>query len=153
MPLLLSFFCVFSHNSTRQDIKFRKKYSDSACKIMSYRLNRSVPDFVYHQYSISRVYSNEDPQDFRLPVPCFYHREQVMQFCEPKLPSNRVALSLESPLLSPVKPKVGWISEIFCIFAISCLEKIPRFGSQTSFSVEHLKTQKSQLIHNILCIN
>ena len=31
-----------------------------------------VPDLVNHQYGICRMYSEKDPQDFRLPVPCLY---------------------------------------------------------------------------------
>ena len=29
-------------------------------------------DFFYHQYGICCMYSKENPQDFRLPVPCLY---------------------------------------------------------------------------------
>ena len=46
--------------------------SDSFSKIMSCYFNRPVPDLVNHQYGICRMYSEEDPQDFRLSVPCLY---------------------------------------------------------------------------------
>ena len=58
-----------------------------------------------------------------------------------------------SRISNSVNPKVGWISEIFCTFAISLLENFPRFGCQTLFAGEYLKIQKSQLIRNILCMN
>ena len=47
-------------------------YSLIVCKIISCRFSRSVFDFVCHQYGICRMYSEENPQDFRLPVPCLY---------------------------------------------------------------------------------
>lgn len=50
---------------------------DSVSKIISYRFNRPVP--VNHQYGICRMHSEENPQDFRLPIPCLYPRERVMQ--------------------------------------------------------------------------
>lgn len=52
--------------------------SDSVSKIISCRFNRPVPDLVNHQYGICRMYSEENPQDFRLPVPCLYPGERVM---------------------------------------------------------------------------
>ena len=47
-------------------------------KIISCCLHRSVPDLIHHQYGISRMYSKENPKDFRLPVPCLYPWEWVM---------------------------------------------------------------------------
>ena len=52
--------------------------SYSVSKIISCRFNRPVPDPVNHQYGICRMYSEENPQDLRLPVPCPYPRERVM---------------------------------------------------------------------------
>ena len=52
--------------------------SDFVSKIISCRFNRPVPDLVNHQYGICRMYSEENPQDFRLPVPCLYPGERVM---------------------------------------------------------------------------
>ena len=52
--------------------------SDSVSKIISCRFNRPVPDLVCHQYGICHMYSEENPQDFRLPVPCLYLGERVM---------------------------------------------------------------------------
>jgi len=46
--------------------------SGSVGKFMSCRFIRPVPDFIYHQYGICRMYSKENPKDFRLPVPCLY---------------------------------------------------------------------------------
>lgn len=46
--------------------------SDSVCKTMSWCFIRSVFDLVYHLYDICRMYSEENPQDFRLPVPRLY---------------------------------------------------------------------------------
>ena len=55
-----------------------KTSSASACKIISCRFHRPVPDLVYHQYGICRMYSEKDPQDFRLPVSGLYPWERVM---------------------------------------------------------------------------
>ena len=52
--------------------------SDSVSKVMSCRFSRSVPDFVYHQYGICRMYSEENPQDFRFPVLGLYPCERKM---------------------------------------------------------------------------
>ena len=41
-------------------------------KIISCCLHRSVPDLIYHQYGICRIYTKENPKDFRLLVPCLY---------------------------------------------------------------------------------
>ena len=59
---------------------FRKKSDDlfPVCKFMSCRFSCSARDLVYHQYGICRMYSEENPQDFRLPVPCLYSGERVM---------------------------------------------------------------------------
>ena len=46
--------------------------SDFFVKIISCCFQRSVPDLIYHQYGICRMYSKENPKDFRLPVPCLY---------------------------------------------------------------------------------
>ena len=73
--------------------------SDSVSKIISCCFNRFVPDLINHQYCICRMYSEENPQDFRLPVPCLYPGERVMLLLCAKLPSSWVALSLESSLL------------------------------------------------------
>ena len=52
--------------------------SAPVCKFMSCRFSCSARDLVYHQYGICRMYSEENPQDFRLPVPCLYSGERVM---------------------------------------------------------------------------
>ena len=54
--------------------------SDSVCKTMSCNFIQSVFDLVYHLYGICRMYSEENPQDFRLPVPRLYSWEWVMLF-------------------------------------------------------------------------
>ena len=54
--------------------------SDSFSKLISCSFPRSVPDPVYHQYGICRMYSEENPQDFRLSVPCLYPCERVVLF-------------------------------------------------------------------------
>lgn len=59
---------------------------DSVSKIISYRFNRPVPDLVNHQYGICRMYSEKDPQDFRLPVPCLYPCERVMLLLSTEAP-------------------------------------------------------------------
>ena len=46
--------------------------SDSGGKIISCSFKLSVPDLVYHQDGICRMYSEENPQDFRFPVPGLY---------------------------------------------------------------------------------
>ena len=52
--------------------------SAPVCKFISCRFSCSAGDLVYHQYGICRMYSEENPQDFRLPVPCLYSGERVM---------------------------------------------------------------------------
>ena len=76
---LCHFYCSFSLFShiilsvkTRLSGRSLKTSFDSVSKIISYRFNRPVPDLVNHQYGICRMYSEKDPQDFRLPVPCLY---------------------------------------------------------------------------------
>ena len=41
-------------------------------KIMSYRFILFAFNLIDHQYGICRMYSKENPQDFRLPVPGLY---------------------------------------------------------------------------------
>ena len=46
-----------------------------------FRFGRCVSDLVNHQYGICRrMYPEENPQNFRLPVPCLYPRDQI-SFC------------------------------------------------------------------------
>lgn len=52
--------------------------SDSVCKVMPCRFIQPFFDLVYHLYGICRMYSEENPQDFRLPVPRLYSWEWVM---------------------------------------------------------------------------
>ena len=52
--------------------------SDSSSKLISCSFPRSVPDLVNHQYDICRMYSEENPQDFRLLIPGLYSCERVM---------------------------------------------------------------------------
>ena len=52
--------------------------SDSFSKLISCCFHRFVPDPVKHQYGVFRMYSEENPQDFPLPVPCLYSCERVM---------------------------------------------------------------------------
>ena len=47
-------------------------------KLISCCFHCSVFDLVNHQYGICRMYSEENPQDFRLPLPCLYPCERVM---------------------------------------------------------------------------
>ena len=54
--------------------------SAPVCKFMSCRFSCSARDLVYHQYGICRMYSEENPQDFRLSVPCLYPCERVVLF-------------------------------------------------------------------------
>ena len=49
--------------------------SAPVCKIMSCRFICSARDLVYHQYGICRMYSEENPKDFSLPVPGLYSCE------------------------------------------------------------------------------
>ena len=55
-------------------------------KVMSCRFSCSVRDFVYHQHGIYSMYSEENPQYFGLPVPCFYPRERVMLLLSSEAP-------------------------------------------------------------------
>ena len=52
--------------------------SDSSSKLISCSFPHSVPDLVNHQYGICRMYSEENPQDFRLLIPGLYSCERVM---------------------------------------------------------------------------
>ena len=52
--------------------------SDSVSTIISCSFSRSVFDLVYHQYGICRMYSEENPQYFRLPVSGLYPWERVI---------------------------------------------------------------------------
>lgn len=47
-------------------------------KLISCCFHCSVFDLVNHQYGICRMYSEENPQDFRLPVPGLYPWKRVM---------------------------------------------------------------------------
>ena len=72
------------------------------------QLSRSIPNLVNHQYGICRMYSEENPQDFRLPLPCLYPCERVMLllsaeasfkssgpiFCRPPLEHKRCGYSI-----------------------------------------------------------
>ena len=60
--------------------------SDSVCKTMSCRFIQPFFDFLYHQYGICRMYSEENPQDFRLSVPCLYPCERVMLLLSTEAP-------------------------------------------------------------------
>ena len=64
--------------STFSSIRSLLASSDPVSKIISYPLRYSIPDFINHQYGICRMYFEEDPQDFRIPVPYLYSRERVM---------------------------------------------------------------------------
>ena len=73
------FYCHFSVFSKKKlsDRTWRSgrsltTSSDFFVKIISCCIHRFVPDLIYHQYGISRMYSEENPKDFRLPVPCLY---------------------------------------------------------------------------------
>ena len=74
-------FRTFPHNSIREGMTLGKKPDDPFWyfrKIPSCSLCRPVFDFFYHQYGICHMYSKENPQDFRLPVPRLYPGERVM---------------------------------------------------------------------------
>ena len=60
--------------------------SAPVCKFMSCRFSCSARDLVNHQYGICCMYSEKDPQDFRLPVPCLYPCEQVMLLLSTEAP-------------------------------------------------------------------
>ena len=90
---LCHFYCsfsLFSHIilSVKTRLSWRSLMTsfDSVSKIISYRFNRPVPDLVNHQYGICRMYSEKDPQDFRLPVPCLYPCERVMLLLSTEAP-------------------------------------------------------------------
>ena len=73
IPFLLPFFSVFF-----LILSVRTWQSRRSLMISSDAVSRSVQDLVNYQYGICRMYSGENPQDFRLPVPCLYPRERVM---------------------------------------------------------------------------
>ena len=74
--------------------------SDSFSKLISCCFHRSVPDLFNHQYGICRMYSEENPQDFRLPVPCLYPCERVMLLLSTEAPFKPGGPFFESSLLS-----------------------------------------------------
>ena len=81
MSFLLSFFCIFPYTligRTWRSGRSLTTSSDFFVKIISCCFQRSVPDLIYHQYGICRMYSKENPKDFRFPVPCLYPWEWVM---------------------------------------------------------------------------
>ena len=75
-------FSVYSHilllGKTWSSGRSLLTSSDSFNKLISCSFPLSVPDLVNHQYGICRMYSEENPQDFRLPLPCLYPCERVM---------------------------------------------------------------------------
>ena len=77
-----SHFSVLSHIILSDRIwrsgKSLMTSSDSVSKIISCSFSCFVSDFFYHQYCICRMYSKENPQDFRLPVSGLYPWERVM---------------------------------------------------------------------------
>ena len=92
--------------------------SAPVCKFMSCRFSCSARDLVYHQYGICRMYSEENPQDFRLPVPCLYSGERVM-----------LLLSAEAPF-KPGGPFFGeFTSEHLPQGLILCLPSLAYEGS------------------------
>ena len=78
----------------------------------------------------------EEPQSFKI----FFAKHNLSSFkfstkvCERDMLVNTPILEAYqyfSIISNSVKPKVGWISEIFCILSISLLENFPRFGRLT----------------------
>ena len=89
MSFLLSFFCIFPYTligRTWRSGRSLTTSSDFFVKIISCCFQRSVPDLIYHQYGICRMYSKENPKDFRLPVPCLYPWEWVMLLLSTEAP-------------------------------------------------------------------
>ena len=97
--------------------------SDSVCKIMSCCFIQSVFDLVYHLYGICRMYSEENPQDFRLPVPCLYSWEWVMLFLSAEaafkpggsLPWELTSENLSQPLVL-CRPSLAYEGSGYPIF-------------------------------------
>ena len=95
--------------------------SASAGKIISCCFHRPVPDLVYHQYGICRMYSKENPQDFRLPVPGLYPWEWVMLFL-----SSEAAFKPGGPFLGRVH---FWVlfSRVYPWPPFPCVQRMWRF--------------------------
>ena len=75
MPFFIAIFLCFIKKLSDRTWRSGRSLttsSDFFVKIISCSFHRSVPDLIYHQYGISRMYSEENPKDFRLPVPCLY---------------------------------------------------------------------------------
>ena len=97
-------FSVYSHilllGKTWSSGRSLLTSSDSFNKLISCSFPRSIPNLVNHQYGICRMYFEENPQDFRLPVPCLYPCERVMLLLSTEASFKPGALSFESSLLS-----------------------------------------------------
>ena len=81
MPFFIAIFMCFLKKLSDRTWRSGRSLttsSDFFVKIISCCIHRFVPDLIYHQYGISRMYSEENPKDFRLPVPCLYPWEWVM---------------------------------------------------------------------------
>lgn len=65
-------FCPILFDSTCGSGRSLLTSSVSISTIMSCHLVRPVLELVYHQHGICRMYPEENPQDFRFPVPRLY---------------------------------------------------------------------------------
>lgn len=73
LHMFFLYFLIYSYQARHKVTeKSLMTSSNSVCKFISCRFIRSVPDFVYNQYDICCMYSEENPQDFCLPVLRFY---------------------------------------------------------------------------------
>lgn len=97
--------------------------SDSVCKIMSCCFIQSVFDLVYHLYGICRMYTEENPQDFRLPTPRLYSWERVILFLSAKAafkPSGSLPWEFTSKNLSQLlilcRPSLAYEGSGYPIF-------------------------------------
>ena len=103
--------------------------SDSFSKLISCCFHRSVFDLVNHQYGICRMYSEENSQDFRLPVPGLYPWKRVMLL----LLSTEASFKPGGPFFWELTSEHLPQGLIFCCPSLACKGSgYPRISYRTS---------------------
>ena len=98
-------------------------------KLISCCFHRSVFDLVNHQYGICRMYSEENSQDFRLPVPGLYPWKRVMLL----LLSTEASFKPGGPFFWELTSEHLPQGLIFCCPSLACKGSgYPRISYSTS---------------------
>lgn len=116
--------------------------SAPVCKFISCRFSCSAGDLVYHQYGICRMYSEENPKDFSLPVPGLYSCEWVVLLLSTEAsfkPGSSLLWKFTSENLSQgfilCRPSLAYKGSgytIFCTEPSICIIGIYGISSRTS---------------------